>query len=101
MASLSDNQVIAASARAQERQGQFDGGQWNSWHSQPRTNYEGRLGICGFAGGVSMNQCGLTAAKFSMKGARTMIEEEEILICLRMSSVALSAQPFQFLRQKS
>ena len=51
MASLSDNQVIVARARAQERQGQFEGGQWNNWQSQPKTTYGSKPGGNAFAGG--------------------------------------------------
>ena len=51
MMSLSDNQIIAAHARARGRQSQLEGGQWNNRQSQPMMNFGGKPGAGTFAGG--------------------------------------------------
>ena len=51
MANNSDNQVLASRARAMERNGQYDGGQWKQW--QRKQNYGGRPGGGSAAGGNS------------------------------------------------
>ena len=52
MTTLSDNQVIAARARAQERQCKFEGGHRNSWQRRP-TAMNGRPGGGGFSCGFN------------------------------------------------
>ena len=54
----SDNQVIAACARAQQRRrGRFDGGQWNGWQRQAQTmNGVGGGFSCGFNESVRVNR---------------------------------------------
>ena len=49
MASNSDNQVLASRAKAMERQGQYDGGQWNQQES--KQSFGGRPGAENAAGG--------------------------------------------------
>ena len=92
MTTFSDNQVIAARARAQERQGQLEGGHWNSWQSQPKT-MNGRPGgggfSCGFNESVRFNRGQILderSKKFNKKG-RTIDMFEDDYCCFVCTAV--------------
>ena len=95
MASNSDNQILASRARAQERQGQYEGGHWNQWQSRSRQNYGGRPGVGSVAGG-SFNEPGRfnrgqildqRIKKFDKKGRKVDMFEDEFcsFICVAFS----------------